>query len=66
MGVSIVFHPINPYVPTSHANTRFFTKQTATVKMFGGLGEDLILTPYYPYEEDVIFWHQQAKNCAIF
>ena len=61
MGVSLVIHPRNPMIPTSHANLRFIittTKTGETVWWFGG-GFDL--TPYYPYKEDCIHWHQEAK-----
>jgi coproporphyrinogen III oxidase len=59
MGVSLVMHPRNPHVPTSHMNVRFFsTGEGSPIWWFGG-GFDL--TPYYPYEEDVIHWHTQAK-----
>ncbi len=57
VGVSLVFHPVNPYVPTTHANLRFFTAGD-DVWWFGG-GFDL--TPYYPFMEDVMHWHQTAK-----
>lgn len=67
MGVSSVIHPVNPYVPTCHMNVRFFCAydhQQEPVWWFGG-GFDL--TPYYPFHEDVIYWHQQAKAaCAGF
>lgn len=67
MGVSLVIHPENPYVPTSHANFRFFVAEKegeAPVWWFGG-GFDL--TPYYGFDEDCIHWHQTAKNaCAPF
>ncbi|WP_116475273.1 oxygen-dependent coproporphyrinogen oxidase [Zobellella maritima] len=61
MGVSLVIHPHNPYVPTSHANVRFFIAEKegeAPVWWFGG-GFDL--TPFYPYEEDCRHWHRVAK-----
>jgi coproporphyrinogen III oxidase len=61
MGVSLVIHPKNPYVPTSHANVRFLIAEKAgepTIWWFGG-GFDL--TPYYPFQEDVIAWHKTAK-----
>lgn len=61
MGVSLVIHPNNPYVPTSHANVRLFIAEKEnepTIWWFGG-GFDL--TPYYPFEDDVIQWHQCAK-----
>ena len=60
-GVSLVIHPNNPFVPTTHANVRFFIAEKegeAPVWWFGG-GFDL--TPYYPFEEDVVHWHQVAK-----
>ena len=61
MGVSLVIHPHNPYVPTSHCNVRFFIAEkegTDPVWWFGG-GFDL--TPCYPFDEDVIHWHQTAR-----
>ena len=66
-GVSLVIHPRNPYVPTTHANVRFFSAAPAdgpSVWWFGG-GFDL--TPYYPFEEDVLHWHRTAQQaCAAF
>ena len=59
VGVSLVLHPVNPYVPTTHANFRFFSAgEENPVWWFGG-GFDL--TPYYPFREDVIHWHRAAK-----
>jgi coproporphyrinogen III oxidase len=60
LGVSLVIHPRNPYVPTSHANVRFFTagEGDGAVWWFGG-GFDL--TPYYGFEEDAIHWHRTAR-----
>lgn len=61
MGVSLVIHPRNPYVPTSHANVRLLIakhKNEPTIWWFGG-GFDL--TPYYPFMEDAVAWHQTAK-----
>ena len=61
MGVSLVIHPHNPYVPTSHANVRFFIAEKdgeAPIWWFGG-GYDL--TPYYGNEDDVRHWHRTAK-----
>lgn len=65
MGVSLVIHPENPYVPTSHANVRFFIatpKDAEPVYWFGG-GYDL--TPYYGNEEDCVHWHQTARNACV-
>ncbi|WP_019558994.1 oxygen-dependent coproporphyrinogen oxidase [Thioalkalivibrio sp. ALE12] len=60
-GVSLVIHPHNPYVPTSHANVRFFIAEKpgeAPIWWFGG-GFDL--TPYYGFDEDCIHWHRTAE-----
>ena len=61
LGVSLVFHPYNPFVPTVHMNVRFFiaSNNENDVWWFGG-GMDL--TPYYPFEEDVIHFHQTLKT----
>ncbi len=59
VGVSLVLHPHNPYVPTTHANFRFFSAgEQNPVWWFGG-GYDL--TPYYPFHDDVLHWHKTAK-----
>jgi len=66
MGVSLVIHPLSPYVPTTHANVRFFsaTGPAGTTWWFGG-GFDL--TPYYPFAEDVLHWHRTAQRaCSEF
>jgi len=61
-GVSLVFHPRNPYVPTTHANVRYFSAchQDETVAAWFGGGFDL--TPFYPFDEDIIYWHTVARN----
>ncbi|TQV88359.1 oxygen-dependent coproporphyrinogen oxidase [Aliikangiella coralliicola] len=64
MGVSLVMHPHNPYVPTSHMNVRFFVAEKEghdPVWWFGG-GFDL--TPYYGFEEDCVHWHQMSKQAC--
>ena len=64
MGVSLVIHPHNPYVPTSHANVRFFVAEKsgeAPIWWFGG-GFDL--TPYYGYREDCVHWHRTARDAC--
>jgi coproporphyrinogen III oxidase len=64
MGVSLVLHPENPYIPTTHANLRYFTageEDNDPAWWFGG-GFDL--TPYYPFHEDVIAWHEAAKRAC--
>jgi len=61
MGVSLVLHPLNPYVPTSHANIRFFIAEKENQKPIWWFGGGFDLTPYYGFEEDVIHWHRTAK-----
>ena len=61
VGISLVMHPLNPFVPTVHANVRFFMAEKsgeAPIWWFGG-GYDL--TPYYGFDEDCIHWHTTAK-----
>ena len=62
VGVSLVFHPRNPYLPTTHANVRHFTAQRdgETVAWWFGGGFDL--TPFYPFDEDVLHWHRTARE----
>ncbi|MBU6422344.1 MAG: oxygen-dependent coproporphyrinogen oxidase, partial [Gammaproteobacteria bacterium] len=67
LGVSLVLHPRNPYVPTTHMNVRFFAalKEGADPVWWFGGGFDL--TPYYGFEEDARHWHAIAKaTCAPF
>ena len=61
VGVSLVFHPRNPYLPTTHANVRHFRAMRGddTVAWWFGGGFDL--TPFYPFDEDVLHWHQTAR-----
>lgn len=67
MGVSLVIHPNNPYVPTTHANVRFFIAQKEGADPVWWFGGGFDLTPYYPFEEDVREWHQTSKDiCAPF
>ena len=67
MGVSLVIHPNNPYIPTTHANVRFFIAQKEGADPVWWFGGGFDLTPYYPFEEDVREWHQTSKNiCAPF
>lgn len=64
LGVSLVIHPRNPHVPTSHANVRFFIAEKEgepAVWWFGG-GYDL--TPYYPVFDDVVGWHKTAMEAC--
>lgn len=64
MGVSLVIHPKNPYVPTSHANVRFFVAEKEGEEPVWWFGGGFDLTPYYGFEEDVRLWHQTAKDAC--
>ncbi len=61
MGVSLVIHPLNPYVPTSHANVRFFVAEKPGAEPVWWFGGGFDLTPYYGFEEDVRHWHRTAR-----
>jgi coproporphyrinogen III oxidase len=60
MGVSLVIHPSNPYIPTSHANVRFFVAEKEGEEPVWWFGGGFDLTPYYGFEEDVVQWHHKA------
>ncbi|MEM1244387.1 MAG: oxygen-dependent coproporphyrinogen oxidase [Pseudomonadota bacterium] len=64
MGVSIIVHPCNPYVPTTHANLRYIETQTNAGKPIFWFGGGFDLTPYYPFAEDCIHWHEMAKQAC--
>ena len=61
MGVSLVIHPHNPHIPTSHANVRFFIAEKPGEPPVWWFGGGFDLTPYYGVEEDCVHWHQVAK-----
>jgi len=61
-GVSLVIHPKNPYIPTSHANVRFFIAEKEGEKPVWWFGGGFDLTPFYPIDEDIKHWHQTAKD----
>ncbi|GAC35555.1 oxygen-dependent coproporphyrinogen oxidase [Paraglaciecola polaris] len=61
MGVSLVIHPKNPHVPTSHANVRIFIAEKEGEEPIWWFGGGFDLTPFYPVHEDVLHWHQTAK-----
>ena len=61
MGVSLVMHPVNPYVPTSHANVRCFAAEKPGEDPVWWMGGGFDLTPYYGNKEDVVHWHSTAK-----
>ncbi|NMP29193.1 oxygen-dependent coproporphyrinogen oxidase [Rahnella sp. SAP-1] len=62
MGVSLVIHPLNPYVPTSHANVRFFIAEKPGEDPVWWFGGGFDLTPYYGFEQDARHWHQTAAR----
>ena len=61
MGISTVIHPRNPFVPTAHANVRFFKVQPLDAPPVWWFGGGFDLTPYYPFTEDCVHWHKTAK-----
>ena len=61
-GVSLVIHPNNPHIPTSHANVRFFIAEKEGEDAVWWFGGGFDLTPFYPVKEDVVHWHQTAKS----
>ncbi len=67
MGLSLVIHPHNPYVPTTHANVRFFIAEKDNESPVWWFGGGFDLTPYYGFEEDCRHWHETARAaCAPF
>ena len=65
MGVSLVIHPNNPYIPTSHANVRFFIAEKEGAEPVWWFGGGYDLTPYYGNDDDCKHWHQTAKNACL-
>jgi coproporphyrinogen III oxidase len=67
LGVSLVLHPENPYVPTTHANVRYFEARADDAPPVWWFGGGFDLTPFYPFDEDVVHWHRVARDvCAPF
>jgi len=67
LGVSLVLHPRNPYVPTTHLNVRYFEARKADAAPVWWFGGGFDLTPYYPFDEDIVHWHGVSRNlCAPF
>jgi coproporphyrinogen III oxidase len=67
VGVSLVIHPHNPFVPTTHANVRFFIAEKEGEEPVWWFGGGFDLTPFYPFYEDVMHWHTVAnKLCQPF
>jgi coproporphyrinogen III oxidase len=65
MGVSLVFHPNNPYVPTTHMNVRFFIAEPPDKPAVWWFGGGFDLTPYYPFDADVLHWHRVAQTLTL-
>lgn len=64
MGVSLVTHPRNPHVPTSHFNVRFFVAEKPSTEPVWWFGGGFDLTPFYGYEEDAVHWHHVARDAC--
>ncbi len=64
LGVSLVMHPRNPYVPTSHCNVRFFQAEKAGAEPVWWIGGGFDLTPYYGFDDDCVHWHRTAKRAC--
>ena len=62
MGVSLVFHPRNPYAPTVHLNVRFFMATKPGAEPVWWFGGGIDLTPYYGFEDDAVHFHQVCRN----
>ncbi len=61
LGVSLVIHPLNPYVPTTHMNVRFFIAEKENAEPVWWFGGGFDLTPFYGFKEDARHWHETAK-----
>jgi coproporphyrinogen III oxidase len=64
MGVSLVMHAHNPFVPTSHANVRLFVAEKDGMEPVWWFGGGYDLTPYYGFDDDCRHWHQSAKTAC--
>jgi len=64
LGVSVVFHPRNPYVPTTHMNVRCIVVEQAGKDPIWWFGGGFDLTPYYGFVEDCVHWHRTAKKAC--
>jgi coproporphyrinogen III oxidase len=65
VGVSLVIHPHNPFVPTTHANVRFFIAEKEGEEPVWWFGGGFDLTPFYPFHEDVVHWHTVANKLCL-
>lgn len=64
LGVSLVVHPRNPYVPTSHANVRFLVAEAPDAEPVWWFGGGFDLTPFYPFTDDCRHWHRVARDAV--
>jgi len=65
LGVSLVMHPENPYIPTTHANVRFFVAEEPGKEPIWWFGVDFYLTPFYGFVEDAVHLHKTAKQACL-
>jgi len=65
LGVSLVVHPENPYIPTAHANVRFFVAEESGKEPIWWFGGGFDLTPFYGFDEDAVHWHTTAKKACL-
>jgi len=65
LGVSLVLHPENPFIPTAHANVRFFIAEEQGKNPIWWFGGGFDLTPCYGFDEDAVHWHQTAKKACM-
>jgi len=67
VGVSLIAHPENPYVPTTHMNVRYFEARAENAEPVWWFGGGFDLTPFYPFDDDARHWHRIAHDlCAPF
>ena len=64
VGVSVVVHPCNPHVPTTHCNVRYFVADKPPAPPVWWFGGGFDLTPYYGYEDDAVHWHRTAAEAC--
>ena len=65
LGVSLVLHPENPYIPTTHSNVRFFVAEEPGKEPIWWFGGGFDLTPFYGFDEDAVHWHTTAKKACL-
>ena len=65
LGVSLVMHPENPYIPTVHSNVRFFVAEESGKEPIWWFGGGFDLTPFYGFDEDAVHWHKTAKKACL-